>query len=60
VTSKSKCLNCLKFKDDFAVIPVEIVDKKTKEIIERLYTSELCLDCLNKVYKGRQLIRVYV
>ncbi len=54
------CSNCNLPKEDFARIKVEIVDKKTREIIEVLYGEVICIDCLKKRYKDRNQVRVYV
>lgn len=54
------CVNCNLPKEDFARIKVEIVDKKTKEIIEEMFGEVICIDCLKKRYKERTKIRVYV
>jgi len=54
------CSSCNIDKDDYARIRVEIVDKRSKEILEVLYGEIICLDCLIKRYKGRTKIRVYV
>lgn len=56
----NKCSDCGLDKDDYARIKVELVEKKSKEIIEVLYGEAICLDCLYKRYKGRTTIRVYV
>ena len=55
-----KCPDCHCEKDDLARIRVEIVEKKSKEIIEVLYGEILCVSCLMKRYKSRTKIRVYV
>jgi len=47
-------------KDDYARMKVEVVDKKTKEIIEVMYGEVICIDCLKKRYNDRKKIRVYV
>jgi hypothetical protein len=57
---KMICINCNLEKEDYARIKVEIVDKKTKEIIEVMYGEIICIDCLKKRYKERPKIRVYV
>lgn len=54
------CVNCNLPKEDYARIKVEIVDKKSKEIIEVCYGEVICIDCLKKRYKERNKIRVYV
>jgi ribosomal protein L34E len=54
------CANCNLPKEDYARIKVEIVDKKSKEVIEFLYGEIICIDCLKKRYKDRTKIRVYV
>jgi hypothetical protein len=54
------CSNCNVSKEDYARIKVEIVDKKTREIIEVLYGEVICIECLKKRYKDRTKIRVYV
>jgi hypothetical protein len=54
------CPNCHMQKDDVARIRIEIVDKKSKEIIEVSYGEILCLDCLKTRYKERQRLRIYV
>ena len=54
------CPNCNLKKEDYARMRIEIVDKKTKEIIEVAYGEVLCIECLKKRYKDRLRIRVYV
>lgn len=54
------CSNCNLEKEDYARIKVEIVDKKSREIIESLYGEVICVDCLKKRYKERTKVRVYV
>lgn len=54
------CSNCNLEKEDFARIKIEIVDKKTKEIIEVVYGEIICISCLKKRYKDRTKIRIYV
>lgn len=54
------CSDCNVEKEDYARIKVEIVDKKSREIIEVLYGEIICIDCLKKRYKDRIKIRVYV
>ena len=53
------CPECHCRKEDFARIKVEIVHKKTREIIEVMYGEILCLDCLKKRYKGKNRLRLY-
>lgn len=55
-----KCVNCNSIKEDFARIRVEIVDKKTRDIIDVVYGSVMCIQCLEKKYKTRDRIRVYI
>jgi hypothetical protein len=47
-------------KEDYARIKVEIVDKKSREVIEAIYGEIVCIECLKKRYKDRNKIRVYV
>jgi ribosomal protein L34E len=54
------CASCNLPKEDYARIKVEIVDKKSKEIIEVTYGEIICIDCLKKRYHERIKIRVYV
>jgi hypothetical protein len=54
------CSNCNLEKEDYARMKVEIVDKKSKEIIEIMYGEIICIECLRKRYKERNRVRVYV
>ena len=54
------CSSCNLEREDYARIKVEIVDKKTREIIEVMYGEIICIDCLRRRYKERIKIRVYV
>ena len=54
------CPVCNLDKEDHARIKVEIVDKRSKEIIEVMYGEVVCIDCLKKRYKDRNKVRVYV
>lgn len=54
------CPDCRLERDDYVRIKVEIVDKKSKEVIETIYGEIICIDCLKKRYKDRTKIRVYV
>lgn len=54
------CVNCNMQKEDYARIKVEIVDKKSREVIEAIYGEIVCIECLKKRYKDRNKIRVYV
>jgi len=53
------CPECHCKKEDFARIKVEIVDKKSREIIEVIYGEIICLDCLRKRYKEKNRLRIY-
>ncbi|MDD5650223.1 MAG: hypothetical protein PHF86_07405 [Candidatus Nanoarchaeia archaeon] len=55
-----RCPICNLEKEDHARIRIEILDKKSKEIIEVSYGEIICIDCLKKRYKDRTKIRVYV
>ena len=54
------CPDCHLQKEDVARIRIEIIDKKSREIIEVAYGEVLCIDCIKKRYKERARIRVYV
>lgn len=54
------CSNCHREKDEMARIQIEIVDKKSKEIVEIVYGEVICLECLGKRYKDRIKLRIYV
>lgn len=54
------CSNCNLEKEDYARIKVEIIDKKSREVIETMYGEVICVECIKKRYKERQKIRVYV
>lgn len=54
------CPICRLEKDDLARIKVEIVEKKSREIIEVLYGEITCVECMLKKYKGRVKLRLYV
>ena len=55
-----RCPDCHEIRDEILRIPIEIVDKKTKEIIEVAYGEIICIDCFNKRYAGRTRLRIYV
>lgn len=55
-----KCPICHLPKESYARITVEIVDKKSKEIIEVLYGEVICIDCLMQRFKQRTKLRLYV
>jgi len=55
-----KCPICNLPKESYARIIVEIVDKKSREIIEVIYGEIICIDCLMKRYKQRTKLRLYV
>ena len=40
-----RCAECKEIKDIVRRIPIELVDKKSKEIIEIAYGDIVCLDC---------------
>jgi hypothetical protein len=54
------CQVCNLLKEDYARIKVEIVDKKSREIIEVMYGEVICIECLRKRYKDRTKVRIYV
>jgi len=54
------CPNCNLEKEDYARIKVEIVDKKSREVLEVLYGEIICIECLRRRYKERNKVRVYV
>jgi ribosomal protein L34E len=54
------CSSCNLEKDNYARIRVEVLDKKTREVIEVMYGEIICVECLKKRYKERIKIRVYV
>jgi hypothetical protein len=58
--SDQTCPICHCKKDDFARIRVEIIDKKSREIIEVIYGEITCIDCLMNRYKTRTKVRLYV
>lgn len=55
-----RCPDCNEIKDVVRRIPIEIVDKKTKEVIEVAYGEIICTDCFPKRYKDRTKLRLYV
>ena len=55
-----RCADCKEIKDEILRIPIEIVDKKTKEIIEVAYGEIICSECFHIRYKGRTKLRIYV
>ena len=55
-----RCAECKQIKDSMLRMPVELVDKKSKEIIEITYCDVVCTDCFYKRYKSRTKIRVYI
>jgi len=56
----TKCVSCNCEKEDFARIKIEVVDKKSREILEIAYGEVLCIECLQKRYKCRDKLRIYV
>jgi hypothetical protein len=54
------CSGCNREKDDFARIRIEIVAKKSRDILEVCYGEILCLECLVVRYKQRDKLRIYV
>lgn len=56
----TNCVGCNRSKEDFARIKIEIVDKKSREILEIAYGEVLCIECLQKRYKCRDKLRIYV
>jgi len=60
VRTGPRCPDCNEIKDAMRRIPIELVDKKTKEIIEIAYGDVMCTDCFPIRYKGRTKIRVYI
>lgn len=57
-TERCACCNCQ--KEDFARIRLDIVDKKSREIIETIYGEIICIECLLKRYKSKTHLRHYV
>jgi hypothetical protein len=57
--SQQTCPECHCPKEDYARIRVEIVDKKSREVIETLYGELICIDCLMKRYKSKTKLRLY-
>jgi hypothetical protein len=55
-----RCPDCKEIRDEILRVPIEIVDKNSKEIIEVAYGEVVCIDCFNKRYKGRTKLRIYV
>jgi ribosomal protein L34E len=55
-----RCPDCKQIKDSMTRIPIELVDKKTHEIIEIAYGDIICIECFPKRYKDRTKIRVYI
>jgi len=55
-----RCAACGKIKDTVLRMPVELVDKKTREVIEIAYCDIVCTECFPRRYKGRTKIRVYI
>jgi len=55
-----QCPACHRFADETIRICIEIVDKKTKKITERLFGQILCYNCFALRYKGRTKLRIYV
>jgi hypothetical protein len=55
-----RCPDCKEIKDAMIRIPIEIVDKKSHEIIEIVYGEIICVECAIKRYKNRTKIRIYV
>ena len=55
-----RCPDCNEIKDEMLRIPIEIVDKKTKEVIEVAYGEVICTSCFPKRYKDRMKLRIYV
>jgi len=55
-----RCPICHNEKDDLSRIRVEIVDKKTREIIEEVYGEITCVECMMRRYKEKTKLRLYV
>jgi len=55
-----RCPDCKEIKDAVMRIPIEIVSKKTKEIIEIAYGEIICVQCAKTRYKCRTKLRIYV
>jgi hypothetical protein len=55
-----RCPDCNEIKDAMIRIVIELVDKKSKEIIEVTYGEIVCTDCFQVRYKGRTKLRIYV
>ena len=55
-----RCPDCKQIKDQVLRIPIEIVDKKTKEVIEVSYGEIICIGCFSIRYKDRTKLRIYV
>ena len=55
-----RCADCNEIKDSMMRIPIELVDKKSHEVIEIAYGEIICTDCFPLRYKDRTKIRVYI
>jgi len=55
-----RCPDCKEIKDAVMRMPIEIVSKKSKEIIEIAYGEIICVECARIRYKGRTKLRIYV
>jgi hypothetical protein len=55
-----KCPSCNRDREDYARIRIEIVDKKSREILEVAFGEILCVECIQKRYKSRDRLRIYV
>ena len=58
--SGPRCPDCKEIKDAVIRMPIEIVNKKSKEIIEVAYGEIICIECAQTRYKGRTKLRLYV
>jgi len=60
IYSRQTCPSCNCKKEHFARIRIDILDKKTREIKEQIYGEIICVECLHKRYKGKNILRHYV
>jgi ribosomal protein L34E len=55
-----RCPDCNEIKDAMRRIPIQVIDKKTKEIIEVAYGEVVCTDCFVNRYKDRTKLTIYI
>ena len=55
-----RCCHCDEKNDDMIRIAVDIKDKNTKEIKLTAYTEPICFLCVDKYFKSKRRMSIYV